>query len=83
MDYVLKPSALKQLEKLPRDIQKRIIKKLDFYCSTGSPLKFAEPLTDMNLGSYRFRVGDWRIVFDVQDNKIIVLVVGNRREIYR
>ena len=83
MDYVFKPSAFKQLKNLPKDIQKRIITKLDFYCLQESPLKFAEPLTDIRIGSYRFRIGDWRVIFDVEDEKIVVLLVGYRRDIYR
>ena len=83
MDYSFTDRALKQLEKLPRDVQARIIKKLDFYCLQKSPLDFAEPLTDRELGSYRFRIGDWRVVFDIEEGQIIVLLVGNRRDIYR
>lgn len=83
MDYVFKPSALKQLEKLPKDIQRRIVKKLDFYRLQYEPLKFAEPLTDLRLGSYRFRIGQYRVVFDVEDDKISVLLVGHRKDIYR
>ena len=83
MDYAFTPQALKQLEKLPKDIQVRIVKKLDFYCMQKSPLDFAEHLTDRSLGSYRFRIGDWRVVFDIEQEKIVVLVVGHRREIYK
>lgn len=83
MDYSFKPQALKQLEKLPKNIQKRIIKKLDFYCYQQLPLQFAEPLVDKRLGSYRFRIGEYRVVFDVERNQIIVLLVGHRKEIYR
>lgn len=83
MNYSFTPQALKQLEKLSKEIQKRIVKKLDFYCSQVSPLNFAEPLTDRELGSYRFRIGDWRVVFDVEHDQIVVLLVGNRRDIYR
>lgn len=83
MNYLFKPQALKQLEKLPKNVQKRIIKKLDFYCSQQSPLQFAEPLVDKRLGSYRLRIGEYRVVFDVARNQIMVLLVGHRKEIYR
>lgn len=82
MNYSFKPAALRQLEKLPKIVQKRIIKKLDFYCASSSPLKFAEHLVDKRLGSYRFRIGEYRVVFDIEKNQIIILLVGHRREIY-
>lgn len=83
MKYSFKPLALKQLEKLPPKAQKRIIAKLDFYSSQKSPLRFAEPLVDKRLGFYRFRIGQYRLVFDVEGEEIIILLVGHRRQIYR
>ena len=83
MKYKFKPQALKQLKKLSRSIQKRIIKKLDFYCAQENPLKFAELLVDKRLGSYRFRIGDYRVVCDVEKDMIIILLVGHRKDIYR
>ncbi|MBI5235651.1 MAG: type II toxin-antitoxin system RelE/ParE family toxin [Deltaproteobacteria bacterium] len=47
------------------------------------PFKYAERLTDSNLGTYRFRIGDYRIIFDVEDNTIVVLRAGHRKEIYK
>lgn len=83
MDYVLKPSAFKQLKKLTPDIQRRIVKKLDYYCAQSHPLQYAEPLTRFDIGSYRFRVGDYRVIIDIDHSTIIVLLIGHRREIYR
>ncbi|MBC8254135.1 MAG: type II toxin-antitoxin system RelE/ParE family toxin [Ardenticatenia bacterium] len=40
-------------------------------------------MTDSKLGTYRFRVGDYRVIFDVEDDKVIILRVGHRRDIYR
>jgi len=47
------------------------------------PLKYAEKLTDSRLGTYRFRVGDYRVIFDLEENEIVVLRVGHRRNIYK
>ncbi|MEO8326039.1 MAG: type II toxin-antitoxin system RelE/ParE family toxin [Nitrospirota bacterium] len=49
----------------------------------SDPLKHTENLTDSQLGSYRFRVGDYRIIFDLVGSEIVVLRIGHRREIYR
>lgn len=69
-------SAFRQFRKLERSIQKRIDKKLRFYISQQNPLKFAESLEDSKFGNFRFRIGNYRILFDVEDDKIIVLKVG-------
>ena len=82
-NYIFKPQALKDLKKLPKNIQKRIIKKLDFYCSTFNPLSFADSLIDFEIGQYRFRIGDYRVIFDLEEKTIIVLTLGHRREIYK
>jgi mRNA interferase RelE/StbE len=47
------------------------------------PLRYAEKLSDPILGGYRFRIGDYRVIFDIEGNEIVVLRVGHRREIYR
>ena len=83
MRYVFVPRSLTQLQKLPKDIQRRIIGKLDFFCAQDDPLEFAESLTHRDIGEYRFRVGDYRIVVDAEQDTLIVLLVGNRKEIYR
>ena len=51
-----------------------------------SPRELGEPLAGSKLGNYwKYRVGDWRIICDLQDKRIVVRVlrVGNRREVYR
>jgi len=81
--YEFKPQAIRDLKKLPKDIQIRIIKKLDYFVSAEDPLVFADHLINYELGSHRFRVGDYRIIFDVVDEVLIILTLGHRREIYR
>jgi mRNA interferase RelE/StbE len=40
-------------------------------------------MVDLSLGTYRFRIGDYRIIFDIEDEEIVILRVGHRKEIYR
>lgn len=81
--YRFTPTSLKQFQKLTRPIQQRIITKLDYFCQTN-PFLYAEKLTDHKLGEFRFRIGDWRVVFDQNPGKLITIRdVGHRREIYR
>ena len=73
--------AEKDIDKLDPKVRERIGKTLLRY--REEPLRFAEKLSDSILGEYRFRIGDYRVIFDVQGNEIVVLRVGHRREIYR
>jgi mRNA interferase RelE/StbE len=73
--------AVRDIEGLDPNVKDRIGKTLLRY--EKDPLKHAEKLTQSELGSYRFRIGDHRVVFDLQGQEIVVLRVGHRREIYR
>lgn len=84
MDYQFTTRAFRQLQKLPPPVQKRILEKLDFYCRQKEPLRFADRLTDFRLGTYRFRIGEYRVICDLEDEEtLLVLLVGHRKEIYR
>lgn len=73
--------AVKDIRKLDKSVKDRIGQTLLRY--KENPLYYAEALKDSSLGSYRFRIGDYRVVFDIEGNDIIVLRVGNRKEIYK
>ncbi len=73
--------AYEDIQQLDRVAQKRLAKKLEQFAQ--DPLKYSKKIHDPALGTYRFRVGDYRIVFDLDGNKIVILRVGHRREIYR
>ena len=73
--------AVKDIAGLSADVKKRIGKTLLRY--QDNPLHFAESLTDQSLGSYRFRIGDYRVIFDMDGSNIVVLRVGHRKEIYK
>lgn len=73
--------ALKDLEKIPKDEKNRIGGKLKEYAK--EPTKHARKLTTQKIGTYRFRVGDYRIIFDIEGDEIVILRIGNRRDIYR
>ena len=74
--------AARELEHLPHSVQKRIVEKMRFYAVQKDPLKFAKRLTDSREGDFRFRVGGYRLLFDVEGNVIYVLKVEKRDKSY-
>lgn len=73
--------AVQDIDQLDRVVKKRLGKKLLKFAK--DPLTFAKKIHDPKLGSYRFRVGDYRVIFDLDGHKIVILRIGHRREIYR
>ena len=73
--------AIRDIDALDTVVKQRIGKTLLRY--ELDPLGHAEPLKQSELGSYRFRIGDYRVVFDLDGDQIVILRVGHRREIYR
>lgn len=73
--------AAKDISKLHGSVKEKIRKILEKYAE--NPFLYARKMTDPTLGTYRFRIGEYRVIFDIEDNKIIVLRLGHRRDIYR
>ena len=78
-------NAARDLANLDRQSAKRIKKYLDERIATDEDLRrFGEELKSNLAGLRRYRVGDYRIIAEIQDEKIIVLIVriGHRSKIY-
>ena len=76
----------RQLRKLDRTVQTRIFDWLnDRVEGCKNPLHFGEPLKCDRSGFWRYRIGNYRVLCDIQDEKVIVLVltIGHRKKIYR
>ena len=69
------------LGKLDQETQRRIKEKVTFFADQENPILFAKKLKGYK-DVFRFRVGDYRIVFQLSEKKIILLLVKHRREIY-
>jgi mRNA interferase RelE/StbE len=78
-----RPAAVKVLESLPRDLARRIYARVSTLEANPRPLG-CEKLAGADT-EYRVRVGDYRIVYTVEDSVVLVLVlrIGHRREVYR
>jgi mRNA interferase RelE/StbE len=83
----LTATAAKQLSKLDKAEARRITAFLRQRLSTlEDPRSAGKALTGPQLDAYwRYRVGDYRLICDIQDGRLCILVieVGNRREVYR
>ncbi len=75
------PGAWRDWKRLPPDVQVRLKEKLIRYAADS--LRHAVKLTDPRLGRYRFRIGDYRVVFDIAEDTLQILAVGHRKDIYR
>ncbi|MBI2611325.1 type II toxin-antitoxin system RelE/ParE family toxin [Candidatus Gottesmanbacteria bacterium] len=74
-------TASKDIQKLDRIVKSQIKKKIEIYIK--NPLHYAKRLTDPRLGTYRWRIGNYRIVFDIDRENIIVLRIRHRRDVYK
>ncbi|HEX4046024.1 MAG TPA: type II toxin-antitoxin system RelE/ParE family toxin [Gammaproteobacteria bacterium] len=78
--------ALKEFEKLDKGVQKKIRKYLnERIAKPGSnPYAFGKGLAYDKVGLWRYRVEDYRIVCQIEDEQLIVLVikVAHRKEVY-
>ena len=73
------PSALQDLESLPAKIRQQILKKID-RLETG--LHGDIKRLQQRDVAYRLRMGDYRILFDVEDEVIVIRRIGHRKSIY-
>jgi len=81
-ELVVRPSVSKDTKAIPSNDLKRILLKMKALCDNPRP-----PGSVKLSGKeyYRIRHGDYRIIYEIEDNHLIVVVVkvGHRREVYR
>ncbi len=77
------PTAKRQLDRLPADIQRRVAEAINRL--RESPRHAGTTKLSGEDGLYRARAGNYRIVYRIEDDRLLVLVVkiGHRREVYR
>lgn len=79
----LAPAAVRQLRKLDPPVRRRIQAAIELLADQPRPPAATQLMGGS--GEWRVRTGDYRIVYDIEDDILLVLflVVGHRREIYR
>jgi mRNA interferase RelE/StbE len=85
MSYIVqyKAESLENLEKLDRQVQSRIIKKIVWLAENFEDI-IPLALTANLVGAYKLRVGDYRVIYEFSevDENITILKIGHRSEIY-
>lgn len=81
-DLLIRPSVSKDTKNIPSKDLKKILQKMELLRDDPRPPGSVK-LSGMEY--YRVRQGDYRIIYEIEDNRLIVVVikVGHRREIYR
>lgn len=72
------PAAVRQWLKLSADVRRRIEAKLNVFARDGS----GDIKRLKGRAGCRLRVGDWRVIFIEEGASIVIVAVGNRRDIY-
>jgi len=74
-------AAVANLDEFSRDVQERILGKVCFYAEQKNPLRFAKHLAGYN--AYRFRVGIYRVLFEIQGDTLLILKIMKRDKAYK
>lgn len=77
--------ALRSLRKMDRQMARRIRDELAEIAELDDPRSRGKALTGNLAGVWRYRVGDYRILCDIEDGRLVIVVVdvAHRREVYR
>lgn len=73
-------SAARDIKKLDPVVKRKIKKKIEEY--SLDPSSYSKKLIDSRIGGYRWRIGNYRVIFDINGKNIVILRIGHRREIY-
>lgn len=79
--------AKNDLSSLDKAAARHVLSKIDAYCAASDPLRFAKPLAGVLAGLYRFRIGNYRAIFEVDARGHItilyILRITHRKDSYR
>lgn len=83
VDYT--PKALRSLKKLDKSTRKLILSWIEKnLIDCDNPRQHGKALVANHSGKWRYRIGDYRLICEIDDGKVIILVleIGHRKEIY-
>lgn len=77
------PQVIKTLEKLDKYTKRIIVEWIEKHLvDCEDPRIFGKPLTSNRVNQWRYRIGDYRVIVKIEDNRLVILVIaiGHRRE---
>ena len=74
--------AVRDLKVIDKQVGLRILKKLSWFSENFETI-VPEPLSGEFKETYKLRVGDWRVIYTIENGVIVIQSIGHRREIYK
>ena len=74
--------AIRDIEKLDGRVAQRIVRKVGWF-GTNFKKFIPEPLSGEYKGTYKLRIGDWRVIYSTESETITIRFVGHRSQIYK
>ena len=74
--------AIRDIEKLDPPVGQRILRKISWLSNNFQAIT-PEPLSGEFKGMYKFRIGDWRVLYTIEEQTLVIQFVGHRRQIYK
>ena len=83
MPYALfyHPNIAKDIVRLPKNIKERIQRAIEDRLTT-EPFHFGDPLRRSLQGYRKLRIGDYRVIYKVDKDKVAILKIGHRKDVY-
>lgn len=75
------PEVKDDIRNIPANMKTRIRKAIETRLQTD-PVLYGQPLRQSLKGYRRIRVGDWRIIYRIEASTVIILKIGNRKDVY-
>ncbi|MCF6172723.1 MAG: type II toxin-antitoxin system RelE/ParE family toxin [Campylobacteraceae bacterium] len=75
------PKAVKQLKKLDKQIALKILDNIEEYAKNQKSKKTVKLKTPFD-GAYRLRAGDYRVIFYIEDDLLLISKIAHRKEVY-
>lgn len=76
------PEVVRDIAGFPQNIKNRLRKAIEDRLIID-PVKFGEPLRRSLSGLRKLRVGDYRVIYKIQSQTVIILKIGHRKEVYK
>jgi len=80
-NIIYHPDILQDVARIPKNIRQIIARAIDERLGTD-PVQFGEPLRRGLRGFRKLRVGDYRIIYEINKQNVDILLIGNRKDVY-